>query len=201
MNGQRNRRTRAKEEPQRNAAGLRPMHISLRSGERLFLNGAVLRVDRKVTLELLNDATFLLENHVMQVEDTTTPLRQLYFAAQAILMDPQNAEASRALFNAMATDLRRLLTTESLIAGLDDVTALMSANRAFQALKALRGLFEEEAAALQQHERDALPDERSPGETAKRSKEKALEATLPPQGYVAGEGVAAPPSRHTPTLQ
>jgi flagellar biosynthesis repressor protein FlbT len=44
------------------------MNISLRRGERIFINGAVLRVDRKVCLELLNDVTFLLESHVMQAE-------------------------------------------------------------------------------------------------------------------------------------
>jgi flagellar protein FlaF len=39
----------------------------------------VLRADRKVSIEILNDATFLLEAHVMKVEDASTPLRQLYF--------------------------------------------------------------------------------------------------------------------------
>ena len=61
------------------------LRISLKSGERIFINGAVLRVDRKVALEFLNDVTFLLENHVLQPEDATTPLKQLYFIAQMIL--------------------------------------------------------------------------------------------------------------------
>ena len=74
---------------------MKSMHISLKAGEKLFLNGAVFQVDRKVTLELLNDATFLLESHVMQPEDTTTPLRQLYFVAQSLLVDPANADAAR----------------------------------------------------------------------------------------------------------
>jgi flagellar protein FlbT len=124
------------------------MHISLRTGERLFLNGAVVRVDRKVTLELLNDATFLLENHVLQVEDTTTPLRQLYFAVQAMLMDPQNAAAGRALFEAMAADMRRVMKAPRLLAGLDEAISLVTAGRPFQALKTLRALFDEEAAIL-----------------------------------------------------
>ena len=38
----------------------KPMCISLRGGERIYVNGAVLRVDRKVTLELINDVAFLL---------------------------------------------------------------------------------------------------------------------------------------------
>ncbi len=202
MNGQRTRRLRSSEEQKQNTSGLRPMHISLRSGERLFLNGAVLRVDRKVTLELLNDATFLLENHVLQVEDTTTPLRQLYFAAQAMLMDPQNAKASRSLFDAMAADLRRCLATGKLIAGLDEVCALVSQDRTFQALKALRGLFEEEADVLAQRGVPHPPAERRPGEAARRREVETIPPVISPQGFAAGEN-AAPggPNRHLPTLQ
>ena len=64
------------------------MHITLRAGERLFLNGAVIKADRKVCLELMNDATFLLEAHVMQPDKATSPLRQLYFIVQTMLMSP-----------------------------------------------------------------------------------------------------------------
>ncbi len=67
------------------------MNITLRAGERIYINGAVLRVDRKATLELMNDATFLLETHVMKAEDATTPLRQIYFVVQVMLMDPTSA--------------------------------------------------------------------------------------------------------------
>jgi flagellar biosynthesis repressor protein FlbT len=56
------------------------MNITLRAGERFFINGAVIRIDRKATVELLNDVTFLLENHVMQAKDATTLTRQIYFA-------------------------------------------------------------------------------------------------------------------------
>jgi flagellar protein FlbT len=41
------------------------LHISLRPGERIYVNGAVLKVDRKVAIEFLNDVTFLLEHHVL----------------------------------------------------------------------------------------------------------------------------------------
>ena len=64
------------------------MNITLRAGEKLYINGAVIRVDRKATIELLNDVTFLLENHVLQASQATTPLRQIYFAVQVMLMDP-----------------------------------------------------------------------------------------------------------------
>ena len=39
--------------------------------------------DSKATIELLNDAAFLLENHVIQASQATGPLRQVYFVVQA----------------------------------------------------------------------------------------------------------------------
>ena len=74
------------------------LRISLKAGERIFINGAVLRVDRKVSLEFMNDVTFLLENHVMQPEEATTPLRQLYFIVQMMLINPAGVEQSMEMF-------------------------------------------------------------------------------------------------------
>ncbi|GGF47932.1 putative flagellum biosynthesis repressor protein FlbT [Azorhizobium oxalatiphilum] len=117
------------------------MQLTLRPGERIFINGAVLRVDRKVTLELLNDATFLLEGHVMQVEDTTTPLRQLYFVLQAILIDPRNAEGARHLFHRQWAALSQSFKNAEILAGLDNIAQQVIAGRTFEALRTLRGLF------------------------------------------------------------
>ncbi len=75
------------------------LHISLRPGERIYVNGAVLKVDRKVSIEFLNDVTFLLEQHVLRPEDTRTPLRQLYFIVQTVLIDPANSSAARTMFD------------------------------------------------------------------------------------------------------
>ena len=90
------------------------MRISLaRQGERLYINGAVLRVDRKVShSNLLNDATFLLEAHVMNVSDVTTPLRQLYFITQIMLMNPADTPAAAEMF-AQAIRNNRKIFAES----------------------------------------------------------------------------------------
>jgi len=74
------------------------LKISLKPNEKIYINGAVVRVDRKVSIEFLNDVQFLLENHVLQPEDASTPLRQLYFIAQMILMAPETASDARQMF-------------------------------------------------------------------------------------------------------
>ena len=125
-----------------------PIQISLKAGERIYLNGAVVRADRKVTLQLLNDVVFILEGHVMQADETTTPLRQLYFVVQALLMDPRNAEATRNLFRQMHVSTMISFTNEAVRAELTAIAALVDDDCTFEALKRLRALFPSEDAIL-----------------------------------------------------
>jgi flagellar protein FlbT len=128
------------------------LRISLKSGERIFVNGAVLRVDRKVAVEFLNDVTFLLENHVLQPEDATTPLRQLYFIAQMILINPEGAEQSTAMFRKSIVMLLACFKNEEVLAELKRIDGLVTQGRAFEALKAIRGLYPIEERILNNQE-------------------------------------------------
>jgi flagellar biosynthesis repressor protein FlbT len=116
------------------------IRLSLRAGEKIYVNGAVLRVDRKTSIEILNDATFLLEQHVLQPEQATTPLRQLYFVAQTMLMDPANAEGCRLVFDESHRLLRQTFRHPDVLAGLDMVGQLMQAGRTLEAMKTIRAL-------------------------------------------------------------
>lgn len=117
------------------------MHISLRAGEKLYINGAVVRADRKVSLELLNDATFLFEAHVMKVEDATTPLRQLYFIIQIMLINPTDTRTAREMFERSIQMTIDISENPALLAGLRGVKNLVDSDRVFEALKAIRALF------------------------------------------------------------
>jgi flagellar protein FlbT len=122
--------------------------IWLRPGERIYVNGAVLRPDRKVSIEFLNDVTFLLESHVMQPENTTTPLRQLYFIVQMMLIEPKQAEAARAMFEESHALLLASFDNREVRDALGSVYRLVCGGRAFEALKMIRGLFSLEDAIL-----------------------------------------------------
>lgn len=126
----------------------KPMRISLRSGEKIYVNGAVLRVDRKVTLELINDVTFLLESQVMQAVDATTPLRQLYFVVQLMLINPGDVEQARAMFGYQRYAICAAAGNPELLQGLDAIEELVEAKRYYEALRKIRALFEVEQAIL-----------------------------------------------------
>jgi flagellar biosynthesis repressor protein FlbT len=117
------------------------MNITLRAGEKLYINGAVIRVDRKTTIELLNDVTFLLENHVMQVDQATTPLRQIYFAVQVALMDPGAVGAATSLSRRLIEAAMQAFENPAIIAGLKAIAEQIARSRNFEAMKALRALF------------------------------------------------------------
>lgn len=124
------------------------MHISLRSGERIYINGAVVRVDRKVSMELLNDVTFLLESHVILADDATTPLRQLYFILQTVLIEPAKADEARAMYEQSRALLMVSFTSRDVLDGLERVHKQIEAGKIFDALRIIRTLYPLEEAIL-----------------------------------------------------
>jgi len=137
------------------AGGLK---ITLRAGERIFVNGGVLKVDRKVSIELLNDVIFLLEQHVMKPEETTTPLRQLYFMIQMMLIDPSLHMKARDMARESVSNLLASVSDPLLISGLTETATLLDSDRPFDALKKVRAI---------------LPFEPTGRSTEERSKEVA----------------------------
>lgn len=123
------------------------MKISLKAGEKIYMNGAVFSVDRRVSLELLNDVTFLLEAHVMRAREATTPLRQVYFAIQTMLMDPAAVEK---MGTSVCCMLHTIISAENsleLRTRLQCIIELLMAGRRFEALRETREMYRAEEAA------------------------------------------------------
>ena len=116
------------------------MHITLRANEKIFINGAVLKVDRKTSIELMNDAVFLLEAHVILERDATTPLRQLYYIVQLMLMEPGERAENKAMFHQQMAAMQAVYDETSILDGLVKVNAMVSKSRHFEALKVIRSL-------------------------------------------------------------
>ena len=109
------------------------MKISLRAGEQIYVNGAVLRVDRKVSLEIVNDVMFLLEGQVMQASDATTALRQLYFIVQLMLMNPTDIKDAAVLYLQHHAALLAVCENRQMLEGLAAVDELVGAARYYEA--------------------------------------------------------------------
>ncbi|MEK1889151.1 MAG: flagellar biosynthesis repressor FlbT [Phyllobacterium sp.] len=133
------------------------MKISLRAGEKIYVNGAVLRADRKVSLEFMNDVSFLLESHVMQADQSTTPLRQLYFSAQIMLINPAVRDEAHRTFKRMLASLLATFENQQMLKELKLIDELIFNDRVFEALKSIRLLYALEAQILGGETPPAIP--------------------------------------------
>ncbi|ESY52529.1 MULTISPECIES: flagellar biosynthesis repressor FlbT [unclassified Mesorhizobium] len=124
------------------------LKISLKPNEKIYINGAVIRVDRKVTVELMNDVQFLLENHVIQADDASTPLKQLYFILQVMLMNPAGAIEARAMFRRSLPLLLASFEDEQISGALKQIDRMVGEDHIYEALKAIRALYPLERRAL-----------------------------------------------------
>lgn len=125
------------------------MFIHLKRGEKLYVNGAVLRVDRRTSLEFLNDVTFLLEHHVMQPEDANTPVKQLYFIVQTLLIEPANAGMTIELYKHLSFRTRQSVVDQDIHLLIDAADRKVSEGRYFDALKYLRNCYMNEKKSSQ----------------------------------------------------
>lgn len=124
------------------------LKISLKPNEKIYLNGAVIRVDRKVTIELLNDVQFLLESHVLQIDEASTPLRQLYFILQVMLMNPSGAADAYDLFRRSLPLMLASFSDTEITGTLKHVDQMVGEGHVYEALKAIRSLYPLERQAL-----------------------------------------------------
>lgn len=64
------------------------LRISLRDGEKVVVNGAVLRASGRVSLWVENNVAMLRGRDVMTPEQANSPARRLYFSCMMAYIDP-----------------------------------------------------------------------------------------------------------------
>lgn len=131
------------------------LKISLKPNEKIYINGAVIRVDRKVTIELMNDVQFLLESHVIQADQASTPLRQLYFIVQIMLINPAGAAEARDMFRRSLPMLIASFDNQDICNSLKQIDRMVGEDEIYEALKAIRALYPLERKALE--DTDEIP--------------------------------------------
>lgn len=132
------------------------LKISLKPNEKIYINGAVIRVDRKVTIELMNDVQFLLESHVIQADQASTPLRQLYFIVQIMLINPAGAAEARDMFRRSLPMLIASFDNQDICNSLKQIDRMVGEDDIYEALKAIRALYPLERKALEAN--DDIPE-------------------------------------------
>ena len=120
------------------------MKVFLKEDEQIYLNGAHIRVDRKVSIELLNKPKFLLENHIMPIADVDTSLKQLYFIIQLIIIHTVPDDEGRKLFQETTRSVLEKNQSPLIAQLLKNVHRCVIRGREYDALKMLRNAIREQ---------------------------------------------------------
>lgn len=125
------------------------LKIKLKPHEKAVINGTVIQNGPRATEFIVkNFAQILREPEVMQEEDANTPAKRTYFAAQLMLLDPENAENYRSVFERFLSDLSAALTNKDMLDKLAASGAAVEQRNYYQALRQLREVIDYEARLL-----------------------------------------------------
>lgn len=124
------------------------LRISLRDGEKMIVNGAVIRATGRTQFVIENQAAILRDREVMRPEQATTPARRLYFACMMAYIDEANLSQHQDRIIEMLRDLLGALESDEARAACIRFASLVAIPDFYRALAECRSLISYEAEAL-----------------------------------------------------
>ena len=126
------------------------LKLSLKPGERVAVNGAVLvNGDRRATLLVESRASILREKDIMRPEDATTPARLIYLSIMMMALDASTRAAETCAFERRITEFARVVSDPAALALCLKISARVANGDHYRALAFCRELmaFEEKRLA------------------------------------------------------
>ena len=126
-----------------------PLKLSLLRGEKLVVNGAVIKNDGPdVNLVFENQAHILRQKDIMTLEDATSPARRVYLALQCAYMLPARRDEHMEDFQSLLDEYSEASPSSSPIT--EKIIQLAEGEDLYGALKVTRDLIDHEAEIMQQ---------------------------------------------------
>lgn len=124
-----------------------PLKLSLAKGEKLVINGAVVKNDGPdVNLVFENQAHILRQKDILAVEDAQSPAKRVYLSLQCAYMFDDRRDSHLDDFKNLLGEL--IEAAPSLSETADEITKLVSDDNIYGALKQCRSLIDREAEIL-----------------------------------------------------
>jgi len=131
------------------------LRISLRDGEKMILNGAVLRSVGRTDLCIENNAVLLRGRDLMTPEEANTPARRLYFACMMAYVDQNELDAHQDDIIRLVRDLLEALQSPEAKSVCISFAQHVATGQYYKALADCRWLISYETEALQRCETQA----------------------------------------------
>ena len=126
-----------------------PLKLPLLRGEKLVVNGAVIKNDGSDgNLVFENQAHILRQKDIMTLEDATSPARRVYLALQCAYMLPDRRDEHMKDFQSLLDEYSEASPSSSPIT--EKIIQLAEGEDLYGALKVTRDLIDHEAEIMQQ---------------------------------------------------
>ena len=125
------------------------LRISLRDGEKVIVNGAVLRSVGRTDLRVENGAAVIRDRDLMRPEEATTPARRLYFACMMAYVDQSDLTDHQDNIVRLVSELMGALEAPEAKAACISFAQKVATGQFYKALADCRWLIGYEAEALQ----------------------------------------------------
>lgn len=89
------------------------LRISLRDGEKVVINGAVIRASGRTDLAIQSKVTILRGREIMNPAEASTPARALYFHTMMAYLDPDGIARHHSSIVEALSSVTRLATCET----------------------------------------------------------------------------------------
>lgn len=125
-----------------------PLKLSLPRGEKLVVNGAVIKNDGPdVNLVFENQAHIMRQKDIMTLDDASSPARRIYLAIQCAYMFSDRQDEHVSEFQSLLGEFRKAAPSSDEIG--EKIKRLADDGNLYGALKACRELIEYEAEILE----------------------------------------------------
>ena len=126
-----------------------PLKLSLKPGEKLVLNGAVItNGDKRTSVIIQNKVCLLREKDIMQPEEAVTPARRIYLPIMMMYLDPDGCEQYYNDFALRMTEFMGAITNPQALANCIEISRDVMSGAYYKALVLCRKLFDFEQELL-----------------------------------------------------
>jgi flagellar biosynthesis repressor protein FlbT len=130
------------------------LKLSLKPGEKIVLNGAVIQNgERRATMLLQNKASVLREKDIMQIEDANTPARRIYLPVMMMYLSGNDDAENYNEFALRMTEFMSVITQAGVLEDCVAISKDVMAGEYYKALSRCRKLMDYEAERLNVAER------------------------------------------------
>ena len=125
------------------------LKLRLAAGDRIIINGALIRAETKAEIVLMNRTNFMVDRQIMRPEDANTPARRIYFSLQnAYITDAEERPQMLQYFHDYADQFRDATSNPTVKAAIGEMVELVARGEFYQALQATRELIQYESSIL-----------------------------------------------------